>query len=65
MNVDELDPELTANVMLSHHRIVSKLDAGGIGEVYLPRHQLARGVAIEARSYTYASGRPSGEERYS
>ena len=34
-----MDKELEANTTLSHYRIVSKIDAGGMGEVYLATTQ--------------------------
>jgi len=40
--------QLSANSTLSHYRIVSKIGAGGMGEVYLAQDtKLDRKVAIE------------------
>ena len=43
-----MDKELTANTTLSHYRFVSKIGAGGMGEVYLAQDtKLDRRVAIK------------------
>ncbi len=34
MNLNKMNKELAANTNVSHYRIVSKIDAGGMGEVY-------------------------------
>ena len=46
--LNKMNKELTANTTLSHYRIVSKIDAGGMGEVYLAQDtRLDRKVAIK------------------
>jgi serine/threonine protein kinase len=42
MNFALMNQELSANTILSHYRIVSKIGAGGMGEVYLAQDTKAR-----------------------
>ncbi len=43
-----MNKELSVNITLSHYRIVSKISAGGMGEVYLAQDiSLNRKVALE------------------
>jgi serine/threonine protein kinase len=42
-----MNQELSANTTLSHYRIVSKIGAGGLGEIYLAEDtRLKRKVAL-------------------
>jgi serine/threonine-protein kinase len=51
-------PELSPNVNLSHYRIVSKIGAGGMGEVYLAQDtKLDRKVALKILTAELASNR--------
>jgi eukaryotic-like serine/threonine-protein kinase len=48
MNLNKMNKELPANTTLSHYRIVSRIGAGGMGEVYLAQDtKLDRKVAIK------------------
>jgi serine/threonine-protein kinase len=48
MKLDQPHQELSAGATLAHYRIVSKLGAGGMGEVYLVQDtKLNRKVALK------------------
>jgi serine/threonine protein kinase/tetratricopeptide (TPR) repeat protein len=56
--------EITSNTVLAHYRIISKLGAGGMGEVYLAQDtKLDRKVALKILSGEVAS-KPDRMERF-
>ena len=55
MNLNKMNKELSANTTLSHYRIVSKIGAGGMAEVYLAEDtRLLRNVAGQSLSASIA-----------
>src|SRR5439155_26419495 len=55
---ERMNKDLSANTTLSHYRIVSKIGAGGMGEVYLAQAtKLDRKVALKILAADVASNR--------
>ncbi len=58
MKLNQTTKELAANTTLSHYRIVSKIGAGGMGEVYLAQDtKLDRKIALKVLPADVASNR--------
>src|SRR6059036_3399152 len=58
MNLNQMSKELAANTTLSHYRIVSRIGAGSMGEVYLAQDtKLDREVALKILPEDLAANR--------